>query len=151
MHKWGRKEEGWGVVLVDMIKILVNLQEVIWTQARRREWMVSVCFCLCWDLCEMRLFHHMAPTLSLSPPVSVATDPRLIDLAAYTTAARGVNPISPRKYKTSAPLRTLIKPPDHLSEKPYSCKPEKLLGLWRSSKSLLALKLPGSPSLTQHR
>lgn len=29
-----------------MIEILVNLQEVIWTGARRREGMVSVCFCL---------------------------------------------------------------------------------------------------------
>lgn len=30
----------------DMIEILANLQEVIWTGARRREGMVSVCFCL---------------------------------------------------------------------------------------------------------
>lgn len=48
-----------------MIEILVNLQEVIWTGARSRERMVSVCFCLHLDLCEMRLFFATCLTLTL--------------------------------------------------------------------------------------
>lgn len=75
-----------------MIEILVNLQEVIWTGARRRERMVSVCFCLHLDLCEMRLFRHMSLTHFLSICLSgyLSADPQLIDPVPYTISARGV-------------------------------------------------------------
>lgn len=53
--------------------------------------------------------------------------------------------IPPHKHKTSV-LLTLIKLTDHLSEKLYIHESRE-----GAERNLLALKLPGSPPLTQHR
>lgn len=94
----------------------------------------------------MRISFHMAHRrpLSLSLCAYLSTDPKFIDLAAYTTSTQSFNLISPHKHKTSV-LLTLIKPTDHLSENLQDSGE----ALWiEGAQSLLALKLPGSSSLT---
>ncbi len=85
----------------------------------------------------LRFVWNFSPHGSHSFSVSLcgyrSADPQLIDLAAHTISARGVNLISPHKHKTSV-LLALIKPADHLSEKPYSRQQRGSL-VWRSSKS----------------
>ena len=67
----------------------------------------------------------MAHALSLSLSLSVSGDVsilmQLIDLAAYTISAQGVDPVSPLKRVISV-LLTLIKPTDNLREELNSQK-----------------------------
>lgn len=141
----------WG----DMIEILVKRQEVIWTGARRREGMVSVCSCLHsrWDLFKMRPLTTRL-TLSLSPCEYLSTDLQLTDIAAYVKSARAIILISPHKHKTSV-LLSPVKPTDHLCEKLYSwqqrasfvCRNSKSVWLWSYHGDVFLLRKDNAPAL----